>query len=69
MLLSRVFDIIECASTERYKCNIPDVCDLWLTPKMPNVNAYNFVYNEEGYQAGYQLGKENIAKIKELLEM
>lgn len=68
-LFMRVFNIIECASTERYKSNIPDVCDLWLTPKMPNVNAYKFVYNEEGYQAGYKIGKENIDKIKALLEM
>lgn len=69
MLLTRVFDIIENTSAQRYKQGIPDVCDLWLTPKMPNVNAYKFVYSEEGYQAGYKIGKDNIAKIKELLEM
>lgn len=68
-LLSRVFDIIESASTQRYKEGISGVCDLWLTPKMPTVNAYKFVYSEEGYQAGYQVGRENIDKIKKLLEL
>lgn len=69
LLLTRVFDIIESASTQRYKDGITGVCDLWLTPKMPTVNAYKFIYNEEGYQAGYQVGKENIDKIKKLLEL
>ena len=44
------------------------VVDLWLEPKMPEVSQYKMKYHDSAYDAGYALGKENAAKIAELLK-
>lgn len=67
-LITRVYDIMDAHRTADERRRSRRVVDLWLEPKMPEVSQYKMKYHDSAYDAGYALGKENAAKIAELLK-
>ena len=45
-----------------------DLCDLYLEPEMKGHSQYTIKDLDKIYNYGYELGKENVEKIKELLD-
>lgn len=66
-VLLRVFDIMDSKiSAFSLEAN-RDICDLYLEPEMKGLSQYHIKDLEKAYYEGYELGKQNIPKIKELL--
>ena len=66
MVLS-VFDIMDANQTKTARKLEKDLCDLYLEPEMKGHSQYAVKDLDKIYAYGYELGKENVDKIKELL--
>jgi len=64
----RVFDIMDANQTKMSRQLEKDLCDLYLEPEMKGHSQYAIKDLGVIYDYGYELGKENVDKIKELLE-
>ena len=67
-LITRVYDIMDSYRTAGERKKNRRITDLWLEPDIPGVSQYEVKYHASVYDAGYKLGKENVEKIKALLE-
>lgn len=65
-VLFRAYDILDGELT-KYKIK-EDKPDLYLEPDMGNMLSYKFKDLELSYQSGYDIGKANADKIKQLIE-
>ncbi len=64
--LLRCIDIVDTRSTER-KRKEREYVDLWLEPALGDMDQYRLKDFEFALEKGYELGKENAPKIKELI--
>ena len=66
----RCIDIMDTRATERKKKARRKDVDLWLEPDLGGMDQYKVKKSqmELAYQKGYELGKNNLDKIKELLK-
>lgn len=66
----RCIDIMDTRSTQSKKRARRKQVDLWLEPDLGGMDQYKVkrVQMELAYQKGYELGKQNVEKIRELLE-
>lgn len=63
----RLFDIVDNVNV-RYERALPDYpCDLLLEPEMEGVTQFAVKQLDKAYEEGYKLGKDNAAKIAELI--
>lgn len=67
-LLLRVYDIMDARCTSLTKESDKAAYDLWLEPEMAGMSQYVIKDLDRAFEEGYALGKQNIQKIKELLE-
>ena len=67
-MLLRVFDVMDWHASSILKERDSHLYDLWLEPELKGVTAYQVKDLENIYDEGYELGKKNIRKIKELLK-
>lgn len=66
-LITRVYEIMDCAAADRDRRGSRRFVDLWLTPQMGDVSQYKLKYEPAAYEGGYAAGKENVEKIRALL--
>lgn len=68
--LLRCIDIMDTRATQRKKRSRMNIVDLWLEPDLGAMSQYRVKQKNLtfAYEKGYELGKENAEKIKELLE-
>lgn len=67
-LVLRVFDIMDAQQTEMHGIVDGDVADLVLKPVMKGISQYAVKDLDIIFEEGYQLGKANAEKIRELLD-
>lgn len=67
-MVLRVFDIMDNASTKLHRELEKDLCDLYLEPEMQGLSQYEIKNLDKAYDEGYEVGKQNVEKIKELLK-
>ena len=63
----RVFDILDNLNVRRERAEPDYPCDLLLEPEMNGISQFLVKNLDRAYEEGYQLGKDNIQRIKELL--
>ena len=66
-LITRVYDIMDAKRTQSVRVKHRRKIDLWLEPQMKDVSAYKIKNIDSAYEAGYEIGRKNVSKIKELL--
>lgn len=64
----RVFDIMDTHQTNQRREIEKGLCDLWLEPEMKGMSQYVIKDLDKAFDEGYNLGKENIQAIKNLIE-
>ena len=66
----RCIDIMDTRQTQRKKNARRKSVDLWLEPDLGDMDQYKVkqVYLKKAFDKGYELGKANVEKIRELLE-
>ncbi len=64
----RVFDIMDTNQTNQRRELENGLCDLWLEPEIKGMSQYVIKDLDKAFNAGYELGKENVSKIKSLIE-
>ncbi|MDE6868555.1 MAG: patatin-like phospholipase family protein, partial [Clostridia bacterium] len=67
-MLLRVFDVMDWHASSILKERDKHLYDLWLEPQLKGVTAYQVKELEGIYDEGYDLGRKNLQKIKELLK-
>lgn len=67
-LVTRIYDLVEDKNAKSCRRSLRRVTDLWLEPDMGDISQYQMKYHPAVYDAGYKLGKENAAKIRQLLQ-
>lgn len=67
-LLMRVFDIMDNNGTQLSRELHGNKCDLLLEPEMEGISPYMVKDLDRAYEEGYNVGKENAEKIKQLLK-
>ncbi|MCD7729266.1 MAG: patatin-like phospholipase family protein [Clostridia bacterium] len=67
-MLTRVFDIVDSASTARERQEADYPCDLMLIPEMSGMSQYAVKNLDRAYDEGYAIAKAHMAEIKKLLE-
>lgn len=67
-MVLRVFDIMDAHQTEQRKQLEKDLCDLWIEPEMSGMSQYVIKDLDKAFAEGYEAGKANIQKIKDLLK-
>lgn len=67
MMLIRVFDILDNQNVRRERAEADYPCDLLLEPELKGVSQFLVKNLDRAYQEGYELGKANIDKIKQLI--
>lgn len=67
-MLLRVFDVMDWNASSVLKERDKHLYDMWLEPELKGVTAYQLKDLENIYDEGYDLGKKNVQKIKELLK-
>lgn len=67
-MVLRVFDIMDTHLTERTRELEEGICDLLVEPEMAGMSQYVIKDLDKAFDEGYAAGKDNIRKIKELLE-
>lgn len=65
--LLRYIDIVDTRITQRKQRQRKGTIDLWLEPALGDMSQYRVKNLDFAYEKGYELGKENAEKIKELL--
>lgn len=64
----RVFDILDNQNVRRERAEPDYPCDLLLEPELKGISQFIVKNLDKAYDEGYQLGKDNIEKIKALIE-
>ncbi len=67
-LLLRVFDVMDSQQTALIADRDGDICDLRLAPPMKGMSQYAIKDLDRAYDEGYDMAKQNMQKIKEILE-
>ncbi len=67
-MLLRVFDIMDAHNTELSRELEGGMCDLLLEPEMKGMSQYVIKDLDKAFKEGYEAGKQNIQKIRELLK-
>lgn len=67
-MVLRVFDIMDANMTELRRETEEGLCDLLIEPEMKGMSQYVIKNLEKAYEEGYEAGKANAEKIKELLK-
>lgn len=67
-MMLRVFDVMDARQTSLIKERDKDLFDLWLEPEMKGMSQYEIKDLDRAFEEGYELGKANVEKIKELLK-
>lgn len=67
-MVLRLFDIMDNNATLLSEQLYPEKCDLVLKPAMEGMSPYAIKELDRAYEEGYQVGKDHIDKIKELLK-
>ena len=67
-MLLRVFDILDNINVRRERAESDYPCDLLLEPELAGMSQFEVKNLDKAYEEGYQLGKDNIEKIQELLK-
>lgn len=65
--LLRCIDIMDTRSTQGKRRARSKIVDLWLEPDLGAMDQYKIKNLQFAYDKGYELGKENVEKIKRLL--
>jgi NTE family protein len=66
-MLLRVYDIIDAHTTDSTREKDEGLYDLWIAPEMKGMSQYVIKDLDKAYNEGYEEGRKNIDKIKELL--
>ena len=66
--LKKLLLFLEDKNSKSCRRSLRRVTDLWLEPDMGDISQYQMKYHPAVYDAGYKLGKENAAKIRQLLQ-
>lgn len=66
-VLMETLDIMDNYRTRARREENKKIIDMWLEPDLGNMSIYDLKKIEFAYDKGYELGKENVAKIKKLL--
>ena len=66
-VLLEMIDIMDNDRTAIRREKDEGLYDLWLEPELDNMSQYSFKHFRFAYDRGYELGKDNIKKIKKLL--
>lgn len=66
-LMLRVVDVMDAHASSLIKERDGDLCDLYLEPEMKGMSQYVIKDLDRAYEEGYEIGKANVQKIKELL--
>ena len=64
----RVFDILDNQNVRRERAEPDYPCDLLLEPELKGMSQFIVKNLDKAYEEGYQLGKDNLNKIKALIE-
>lgn len=67
-LMLRVVDVMDANATSLLKKRDSKICDLYLEPEMKGMSQYIIKDLDRAYDEGYEIGKANVDKIKELLK-
>lgn len=67
-LMLRVVDVMDAHATSLLKERDGGMCDLYLEPEMKGMSQYLIKDLDRAYDEGYEIGKANTDKIKELLK-
>lgn len=67
-MVLRVFDIMDTNQTNLRREIEGDVCDLLIEPEMKGMSQYLIKDLDKAFDEGYEAGRANIEKIKELLK-
>ena len=67
-MVLRIFDIMDANQTSQMRQLEDGICDLLIEPDMAGLSQYAIKDALKAFEAGYAAGKENIQKIKQLLE-
>ncbi|MDE7083172.1 MAG: patatin-like phospholipase family protein [Clostridia bacterium] len=67
-MVLRVFDIMDANQTELRRETEEGLCDLLIEPEIKGMSQYVIKELQRAYDEGYQAGKDNAGKIKELLK-
>ena len=67
-MVLRVYDIMDAHQTEQMRILEDGLCDLLIEPEMKGMSQYVIKDLDKAYDEGYEAGKQNIEKIKELLK-
>lgn len=66
-MILRVFDVMDNNNTVNMRDREGHLCDLWLEPELKGMSQYVIKDLDRIYEEGYVLGKQNVQKIKELI--
>lgn len=66
-MLLRVFDIIDNVNVDHERAQSDYPCDLMLAPELEGMSQFEVKNLDKAFAEGYQLGKDNMQKIKELI--
>ncbi len=66
-MILRVFDVMDAHTTRLIREREGDMCDLLLEPEMKGMSQYLIKDLDRAFNEGYEMGKANIQKIKELI--
>jgi len=67
-MLLRVFDVMDAHNTYLTRQIEGGMCDLLLEPEMKGMSQYAIKDLDKAFKEGYEAGKQNIQKIRELLK-
>ncbi len=67
-MVLRVFDIMDTNQTEQRRIIEKGLCDLLIEPVMDGMSQYAIKDLDKAFDEGYEAGKANLKKIKELLK-
>lgn len=67
-MVLRIFDIMDTNQTKQMMEIHGNLCDLYLEPEMKGMSQYVIKDLDKAYEEGYQIGRANVDKIKELIK-
>ena len=68
-ILMETIDIMDNKRTEQRRKENEKIIDFWLEPKLETMSQYSLKQVEFAFEKGYELGKENVKKIKRRLSV
>ncbi len=67
-MVLRVFDVMDAHITKMSRALECGICDILVEPELDGMNGFDTKEVDRAYEAGYDAGKQNVQKIKELLK-